>query len=249
VLSTADAMAARSVSFDNALAELARLLHRVALVQTAPAALVEDTPERERIVALAQAFDPEDVQLDYQIALHGRQDLPLAPDEYAGFTMTLMRMLAFAPEGADDVAARPIAQSAYPPIGSPDFRSAWPRVARELKVTGAAKQLAERSECVGCEADRVDLAVPPESRALADGAYVEKLQAALAQHLGRAVKVTVRVAAVNGRTAAAIDDSERRMRAAQANADIDNDPFVRELMSSLDATIESVKPIEQGTSR
>jgi hypothetical protein len=39
------------------------------------------------------------------------------------------------------------------------------------------------------------------------------------------------------------------MRAVQANADIDNDPFVRELMSSLDATIESVKPIEQGTSR
>ncbi len=30
--------------------------------------------------------------------MHGRADLGLAPDEYAGFTMTLMRMLAFVPE-------------------------------------------------------------------------------------------------------------------------------------------------------
>jgi hypothetical protein len=88
-----------------------------------------------------------------------------------------------------------------------------------------------------------------ESRALADGAYVEKLQAALVQHLGRTVKLAVRIAAVNGRTAAAIDEGERRMRAVQADADIDNDPFVRELVSTLDATIESVKPIEQGTVR
>ena len=34
----------------------------------------------------------------YQIALHGRQDIGLAPDDYAGFTMTLLRMLAFMPE-------------------------------------------------------------------------------------------------------------------------------------------------------
>ena len=133
VLSAADAMEARSVSFDSALAELARLLHRVALAQSIPAALAEDTPERERIVALAQALDPEDVQLNYQIALHGRQDLPLAPDEYAGFTMTLMRMLAFAPEGPGDVAARPSAQSTPAPIGSPNFGGEWPRIAREAQ--------------------------------------------------------------------------------------------------------------------
>ncbi len=38
------------------------------------------------------------MQLYYQIALHGRNDLHLAPDEYAGFTMTLLRMIAFAPK-------------------------------------------------------------------------------------------------------------------------------------------------------
>ena len=33
----------------------------------------------------------------YQIAVHGRNELGLAPDEYAGFSMTLLRMLAFRP--------------------------------------------------------------------------------------------------------------------------------------------------------
>ena len=42
---------------------------------------------------------PEEVQLDYQIALQARNDMPLAPDEFAGFTMAVLRMLAFRPAG------------------------------------------------------------------------------------------------------------------------------------------------------
>jgi DNA polymerase-3 subunit gamma/tau len=51
-------------------------------------------------------FDAQEVQLYYQIAVHGRNELGLAPDEYAGFTMTLLRMLAFRPGngGAEGVA-------------------------------------------------------------------------------------------------------------------------------------------------
>lgn len=100
LLAEADRMAARSLSFDSALQELGSLLHRVALAQTLPEALGDDEPEREALFELAQGFNPEDVQLLYQIVLHGRRDLGLAPDEYAGFTMTLMRMLAFVPVDA-----------------------------------------------------------------------------------------------------------------------------------------------------
>ena len=97
MLAVADAMEARSLSFDAALQDLAALLHRLALAQTVPQAIGEDTPDRERIFALAKIIVPEEIQLYYQIALHGRSDLSLAPDEYAGFSMTLMRMLAFMP--------------------------------------------------------------------------------------------------------------------------------------------------------
>lgn len=97
LLEIADNMAARSLAFDAALQELATLLHRIALAQTVPQAIADDEPERVRLLELAQAFTPEEIQLFYQIAIHGRDEIDLAPDEYAGFTMTLLRMLAFAP--------------------------------------------------------------------------------------------------------------------------------------------------------
>ena len=133
LLEISDNMAARSVAFDAALQELATLLHRVALAQNVPQTIAEDEPERARLLELAQAFTLEDVQLFYQIAIHGRDEIDLAPDEYAGFTMTLLRMLAFAParEMAQPTLAAPVAvpqQNAKPatqarkaaPAGKPD---------------------------------------------------------------------------------------------------------------------------------
>lgn len=101
LITIADNLATRSIAFESALQELATLLHRIALAQTVPQAIADDEPERVRLLGLAAAFSPEDVQLYYQIAVHGRAEIELAPDEYAGFTMTLLRMLAFAPESGE----------------------------------------------------------------------------------------------------------------------------------------------------
>ena len=98
LLNIADGIEAKSLSFDNALQDLARLLHTLSLVQIVPQSINENIPEYKQIIALSKKFSPEELQLYYQIALNGRDDLGLAPDEYAGFTMTLMRMLAFIPE-------------------------------------------------------------------------------------------------------------------------------------------------------
>jgi DNA polymerase-3 subunit gamma/tau len=118
LLEIADNMAVRSVAFDAALQELATLLHRVALAQTVPQAIADDEPERARLLELAQVFTAEAVQLYYQIAIHGRDEIDLAPDEYAGFTMTLLRMLAFAPSktGVVSLAAPAAVQSVAKPV-------------------------------------------------------------------------------------------------------------------------------------
>mgnify|MGYP006168938803 CR=1 FL=1 len=97
LLAVADAMEARSLSFDAALQALATLVHRIALAQYAPEA-IGDEVERARILGYVERFDAEFLQLAYQIAIHGRDELPLAPDEYTGFTMTLLRLHAFRPE-------------------------------------------------------------------------------------------------------------------------------------------------------
>ncbi|MDO3568186.1 DNA polymerase III subunit gamma/tau, partial [Ralstonia pseudosolanacearum] len=97
LIGIADEMAGRSLSFSGALQDLASLLQKIALAQVVPAAVQDDWPEADDIRRLAERFDAQSVQLFYQFANLGRNELALAPDEYAGFTMTLLRMLAFQP--------------------------------------------------------------------------------------------------------------------------------------------------------
>jgi DNA polymerase-3 subunit gamma/tau len=97
VLAVADEMALRSLSFSTALQDLASLLHRIAWAQFAPSSVLDEWPEAADLRSFADTLSAEQVQLFYQIATIGRSELGLAPDEYAGFTMTLLRMLAFEP--------------------------------------------------------------------------------------------------------------------------------------------------------
>jgi DNA polymerase-3 subunit gamma/tau len=98
LIAQAQRMAERNLSFDSALEELATLLHRLALAQSIPGSVSSEYADSEAFAALVGQVSAEDLQLMYQIALHGRRDLGLAPDEYAGFTMTLLRMLTFFPD-------------------------------------------------------------------------------------------------------------------------------------------------------
>ncbi|POR49489.1 DNA polymerase-3 subunit gamma/tau [Paraburkholderia eburnea] len=113
VLAIADEMALRSLSFSTALQDLASLFHRIAWAQFAPASVLDEWPEADDLRRFAEALSPEQVQLFYQIATLGRSELGLAPDEYAGFTMTLLRMLAFEPSvGAGSVGSAPVSKPA-----------------------------------------------------------------------------------------------------------------------------------------
>lgn len=103
LLATAQEMAGRAIGFDSALSELALLLQKLALIKTIPAAVPADDPERDTLQQLASQLGDEQIQLYYQCVIHGKQDLPLAPDEYAGFVMTLLRLLAFAPLAAAEL--------------------------------------------------------------------------------------------------------------------------------------------------
>lgn len=110
LIAQAKQMDERSISLEAALNDLAQLLHQVAIAQTVPDSLADDLPERQQLLALSERIPPETLQLYYQIALLGRRDIGLAPDEYAGFTMTLLRMLAFAPNDAANITPSKIEQ-------------------------------------------------------------------------------------------------------------------------------------------
>jgi DNA polymerase-3 subunit gamma/tau len=232
-IALADEMQARSLSFDAALRDLAALLTRVALAQLAPGALDPQDPERERLAALAARLDPETVQLYYQIALQGREDLERAPDEHAGFAMTLLRMLAFRPEAGPEARA---AEEAVARAPRP-FEGEWAALARALPISGAARQLALHAELHAYTADRFDLVVPQPLAHLAADACREKLRAALERHFGRALALRVSVGETRGVSAAVQEAEERAAQRDAAERAMRNDRFVRELVEMCDARV------------
>ena len=151
VLALADEMNGASLSFAQALRDLASLLHRVAMAQQVDAG-TDDEINAAEVQRLARALAPDEVQLYYQIALHGRNDLHLAPDEYAGFTMTLLRMLAFAPGAATTTppprpaslaAGRPARASVPTPVRATEAADAdTGRLARDVDELRRASSMA-----------------------------------------------------------------------------------------------------------
>jgi DNA polymerase-3 subunit gamma/tau len=268
MLAIADEMAERSFSFAEALRDLGSLLHWVALAQQVPDAIGDDVDEADAVRRLAQQMAPDDVQLYYQIALHGRDDLGLAPDEYAGFTMTLLRMLAFAPAEAESMpvrqaalmATRPPRTSAPAPAGGriarsgtgtstpPDARGPsgkidWPALVAGLAVNGMTRELAVGSELISADGDVFRLRVAV--KALAEPGTVERLRAALAAALGRQVRLSIDVGET-GDTAATRAERTRSEKQKRAEQSIYNDPFVQQLIENFGAVVDpsSIKPAD-----
>jgi DNA polymerase-3 subunit gamma/tau len=133
VVALGDEMAAANVPFTQVLMALARALQQVALVQLDPSLAADDAIEgadAASMAALAAAVSAEDVQVWYQVAVHAARDLPLAPDPQTGFTMALVRMLAF--KSADVQAASLGAGSGAGAVAGRAARSQGVSAARPL---------------------------------------------------------------------------------------------------------------------
>lgn len=156
ILAIADEMSLRSLSFSTALQDLASLLHRIAWAQFAPGSVLDEWPEAADLRRFAETLSPEQVQLFYQIATVGRAELGLAPDEYAGFTMTLLRMLAFEP--AVGAGSAPGGQPAVPRA----VPAAAPRVA--AAASAAPKPSSEQATAAGVARPQAAAPVAPAAR-------------------------------------------------------------------------------------
>ncbi|WP_417223189.1 DNA polymerase III subunit gamma/tau [Achromobacter spanius] len=122
VLAVADELAIRGLSYAGALADLAVLLSRVAIEQRVKGVTAAEDPLAADIARLALSLHPDAVQLFYSVAVHSRSELTLSPDEYAGFIMACLRMLALngdaGPQTALEAPATPARQTAEPAAAS-----------------------------------------------------------------------------------------------------------------------------------
>ena len=272
LIAEADRMAERSLSFEMALQDLGTWLHRLALVQIVPQVIAEDDPEAETVRELAALFDAEDLQLYYQIAVQARSEIGLAPDEYAGFTMALLRMLAFAPEStAHPARTGPVSPPRAAPVSAADVdtraaeaagdftgapisgpaektrlaRESWVQIIEELGVSGMTRMLARHCELVHLDGSRIELKLPRAHERLLEKTFQEKLKSALQKQFGAAVHVSIGLGDLNGNSPVEIAGRERDRQQARAIAEIEEDPFVRDLVDNFGAQVNdaSIKPL------
>ena len=112
VVAQSDGLRSLGLSAAGTLEDLAGLLQQMAVAQAAPGALDAQDPDTAEAERLAGLLPADEIQLMYSMALHGRAELALAPDEYAGLVMVLLRMLSFRPAGAvDQQLDRPVADA------------------------------------------------------------------------------------------------------------------------------------------
>jgi len=173
LLAISNEMGERSMSFSLALQDLSSLLQKIASAQVVPESVLDDWPEAGEIRRLATQLSKEEAQLFYQITITSRPDLSLAPDEQTGFSMTLLRMLAFRPSGggggatapsAPPVAsARPASTPSTAPAAKVSAPSSTPAPATKaavappaMKVAAAAPAPAAAPTAVASPADRPD---------------------------------------------------------------------------------------------
>ena len=106
LLAEADSLRALGLSAAGTLEELAELLQQMAVAQAVPDALDASEPDAVAAARLSSCLAADETQLLYSMALHGRGELSLAPDEYCGLVMVLLRMLAFLPASAEPSSER-----------------------------------------------------------------------------------------------------------------------------------------------
>jgi DNA polymerase-3 subunit gamma/tau len=144
--------------------ELLEALQRIAVLQ-----LVGGRSDDEEYVAVApfvEQFSAEDAQLYYQIALHGRRDLPVCREPRMGFEMTLLRMLAF----------RPAAEEGAPPQARP-VRPVTAANSAPVTTAAATRPQAARPQSVPTRDRPVDVNAKPVAGGAATPEWASVVQA------------------------------------------------------------------------
>lgn len=238
--------------------EIATALQRIAVAQLAGSSTFDEEDDGDVLGALAARFDPETVQLDYQIAITGRRDLALAPDPRIGFEMAMLRMLAFRPAeiaGPGEPSSK--APTARPRSSSPPtsavmtLRNAdeWAEFARDLPLDGAARQLAMHTALVSASPQELRLRLAAEDAYLLTEQLKARLVAAIRERRGSDVIVRIDLMGGTVDTPAARDVQRQDEALQRAQHSLESDPNVRDLADVFGAelvpgSVRALKPPE-----
>jgi len=247
------------------LEDLARVLQRIAVYQIVGVADQEDDIDAQSLESLAGRIPAEDVQLFYQIAVTGRRDLYLAPDPRSGAEMTLLRMLAFKPDGAaggeSPSSIRAVARKAAAPVvtksthpesaeqagsGIPWQDPDWAALVPKLGLTAVNRQLAGNCALLRRAGDTVYFRLDHRAESYLTRSRRDMLAEALSKYFGEPLKVDITVGPAEIETPVQQEKRRESEELEAARAVLEADPNVRALKDMFGAELvpESVEPLQ-----
>jgi len=243
----------KNISIENILNDLASLIHELSLSKFNKDILNTKINKNELIKIVEQA-SPEQLQVLYQIVIHGKKDLYMAPDMITGLNMTLLRMIAFYPslhlnkesskqiyhektEKKNEVARDKI-------INKTEnlFDGDWRGLVNKLNL-GIAKTLAKETEFINFNDNNFHLLISSTNKHLIEPNYKNKLEEALSDYFSKKIKIDLKIEEV--KTTPSIQIKKENNEILEKTKDsMMNDKFVQDLVSDFDGEIitSSIQP-------
>ena len=247
------------------LAELLSLLQKVAVIQLLPEDSKNILKSDKTLVKFAHAMKKEETQLYYQIGMMGRKDLYLSPDAKSGLEMIMIRMLAFNPaaideeikkkqitnsfkEISDDLNDAPIENKEQKEISETVCRNhsggTWENIINEMQLVGLVNELARNCTLKSQDKNKVELSLSPSYKHLLNQNLNSRLAEAIKEKFGSEVKLIITVEESDDESPSSADARVKQELKNVAKEAVKNDPDVKLLQDTFDATIDqdSIQP-------
>ena len=238
-------------NYGNLLVDIAAIFQQLAVVKMT--GIIKNNIYQEYDLSdYKDSFDPEEIQLNYQISIMGRRDLDLAPSHKIGFEMCLLRMIAFKPEldlhrstkvtkkehnikpdGRSKETAKNVNKEEETREKEPSNKNLdniiWSDLVNELELKGTSRVLADNCDLIKQENNKIFLMLDEKSQSYNNKERQSALSEALSSYYGKKIDVDISVGESKNETPNQEKIRKKDEILKKAKEDLEIDPGIRDI--------------------
>ena len=268
ILAQVELIKKEGAKFDAVLETLLSLFHIGAMRQVISDYPCDALPDDKRFNEALSSTDAASLQLFYQIALRGRQDLAISPDMAMSFEMTLLRMVALnapqtnastrptqtaSPQTASNQKTPQESKQAPTPntaaaqttieINPATLASEWHEIVKKLPLSGLSRSLINQSTVIDCSPPQLTLNIPPNFKSMLTPDQQKNIDAVLTSAMSCLNKVTLQFEESATASPQDIAEKTKADKLNQDKATLMQSPLTQDIVSEMGGVIvdETVK--------
>ena len=243
MIDASEQLTEQGADFSKVLDQIATSFYQISLCQQLP-----NSSDSNELQHFATALSADEVQLYYEIALRGKQQLNLAPSLKLGFDMTLLRMLAFTLNESEALPARSTPKTvASKATYKTDIKTTtkaqpakddnWLNLLNNLTLAGTTKALAQVCALETLGDDTLELTLKPTHKALYNDQHAKRLSEALSKYMNKPMRVNISIKETDKASAQEQLQTKQKQAKSHATDQILQDHNVNQILNKFDGSI------------